>query len=38
MNNRQIKNLGDGNVNSNGVNDLKTDVTDEFGKVTLPVL
>ena len=42
MNNRQIKNLGVGNENSDAVNvkqlnDLKTDVTDEFGKVN-PVL
>ena len=42
MNNRQIKNLGDGIENSDGVNvkqlnDLKTNVTGEFGKVN-PVL
>ena len=42
MNNKQIKNLGDGIVNSDGVNvkqlnDLKTNVTSEFGKVN-PVL
>ena len=42
MNNRPIKNLGDGNENSDGVNvkqlnDLKTNVTGEFGKVN-PVL
>ena len=46
MNNRQIKNLGDGNENSDGVNvkqlnDLETNVTNyvtgEFGKVN-PVL
>ena len=42
MNNKQIKNLGDGIENSDGVNvkqlnDLKTNVTGEFGKVN-PVL
>ena len=42
MNNRQIKNVGDGNENADAVNvkqlnDLKTDVSDEFGKVN-PVL
>ena len=42
MNNKQIKNLGDGKENSDGVNvkqlnDLKTNVTGEFGKVN-PVL
>ena len=42
MNNKQIKNLGDGIENSDGVNvkqlnDLKTNVTSEFGKVN-PVL
>ena len=42
MNNEQIKNLGDGIENSDGVNvkqlnDLKTNVTGEFGKVN-PVL
>ena len=42
MNKKPIKNLGDGNENSDAVNvkqlnDLKTDVSDEFGKVN-PVL
>ena len=42
MSNKQIKNLGDGKENSDGVNvkqlnDLKTNVTGEFGKVN-PVL
>ena len=42
MNNKPIKNLGDGNENSDAVNvkqlnDLKTDVSNEFGKVN-PVL
>ena len=42
MNNKPIKKLGDGNENSDAVNvkqlnDLKTDVSDEFGKVN-PVI